>query len=194
MVELSKCVLVWIDGDPVLLPPNLRTLVVLNFPCYQAGQDIWGSGDVANAAGFHVLWSKPSPEDHIIEIVGIGGLDHEAAIRSNMSTGYCLGQGSRIKLSLLEDMAINIDGEPQWQQAPCEVFISQWGSMSVLHKSTSQERQSDTSTERQKKSPLSCSKFSHLLSKQRRKSLQVASECGCFSLGGFLLYVLTGLA
>jgi len=34
-----------------------------------------------------VLWSKPSPEDHIIEIVGIGGLDHEAAIRSNMSTG-----------------------------------------------------------------------------------------------------------
>lgn len=31
-----------VDGEQVKLPSDLRTLVLLNFTCYQAGLDIWG--------------------------------------------------------------------------------------------------------------------------------------------------------
>lgn len=40
--NLSDVMDVKVDGEKVALPADLRTLVLLNFTCYQAGLDIWG--------------------------------------------------------------------------------------------------------------------------------------------------------
>jgi hypothetical protein len=37
MTDLHSCVMAEVDDDPITLPKDLRTFVVLNFTCYQAG-------------------------------------------------------------------------------------------------------------------------------------------------------------
>lgn len=40
--NLSDVASIEIDGQPVVIPDGVKTVVVLNFVCYQAGVDIWG--------------------------------------------------------------------------------------------------------------------------------------------------------
>jgi hypothetical protein len=37
MTDLHSCVMAEVDDDPITLPKDLKTFVVLNFTCYQAG-------------------------------------------------------------------------------------------------------------------------------------------------------------
>jgi hypothetical protein len=37
MTDLHNCIMAEVDDDPITLPKDLRTFVVLNFTCYQAG-------------------------------------------------------------------------------------------------------------------------------------------------------------
>ncbi|ELR15700.1 diacylglycerol kinase catalytic domain containing protein [Acanthamoeba castellanii str. Neff] len=200
MTDLHSCVMAEVDDDPITLPKDLRTFVVLNFTCYQAGLDIWGTAQEAdNSAGYPILWSTPSMSDRTVEVVGIGGLDHEATVRTNVSKGYRLGQGSTLKLRILDDVAINIDGEPEWQKAPCEVSITRWGSISILRSPESDDKEEDKEKrdkerrEKKKKQTTKVRIGSKRIAKRRRTPAKPTWEQSSkFSFGGFLVYMLTG--
>ncbi len=78
-----------IDGEEIQVPPSVRTLIVLNFTSYQAGLDIWG-----NAQQFQ----RPGVDDGIVEVVGLGGIVHEALVRLEISKGVRLGQGRLVEM------------------------------------------------------------------------------------------------
>ncbi len=47
-------------------------------------------------------------------------------------SGIRIGQGSTVHMKVMEDLAINIDGEPKLKKAPFYVDISYWGEVPVL--------------------------------------------------------------
>ena len=163
--------------------------------------------------------------DRTVEVVGIGGLDHEAAVRTNMSKGmkwstlhygtegpiganawsvqtgcegYRLGQGSNVKLRILDDVALNIDGEPQWQKAPCEVSVTRWGCISVLKHPPDEEageKDKDKGKQKEKeKKHQTKVRLGKRIAKRRTTATTKSAweQSSKFSLGGFLLYMLTG--
>lgn len=116
-------------------------------------------------------------------------------------SGYRLAQGSTIKLRLLDDVAINIDGEPHWQRAPCEVIITRWGSIQVLRcpeesKEEAEERRKRLA--RTKNAPKI--RIGKPISKRRTARRRTTgkgpqgswNKTAKFSLPDFLLYMLTG--
>jgi hypothetical protein len=114
-----------------------------------------------------------------------------------------LGQGSTLKLRIMDDVAINIDGEPEWQKAPCEVSITRWGSISILRKSKDEDDADEKDKKKKKESSRPTRKVhigSKRIAKRRRPTAHKAKtnvkpsweQDSKFSLGGFLLYMLTG--
>ena len=59
------------DDKVIEVSSDIKTIVVLNFVCYQAGTDIWGNDDING---------PPKMEDGLVEIVGLGGYFHEVNI------------------------------------------------------------------------------------------------------------------
>lgn len=62
----SVCSL-FVDDNEIPLSPTIKTVIVLNFVCYQAGLDIWGSDENGNV---------PKLDDEVVEVIGIEGIIH----------------------------------------------------------------------------------------------------------------------
>lgn len=103
---LTECLEVTLDGKVVELPSDLRTLVFLNFTCYQGGMDVWGP--LKDTDPF-----KPSMADGKLEVVGLGGLWHEMRARTEVSHGHRIGQVAKAEIRVLKPVAIAMshDGE-----------------------------------------------------------------------------------
>ncbi len=123
---LHQFVSLEVDGTKKELPEDMRTLVVLNFKCYQAGLDIWGKPQKSD------IKRRQAVDDGIAEVVGIGGIKHEFKVRTHWDKGYHLGQGSQMKISSARDVCINYDGEPKRQKGPSEMYIRHWGNVPIL--------------------------------------------------------------
>jgi len=115
-----------IDGQEISIPEETKTIVFLNFSCYQAGVNIWGSDEQG---------SEPSPDDKILEVIGIGSCFHEALIRLSLAPGTRLGRGSSIKLQISKPVALSsaCDGEPS-KQFPSIITIEHKGKIKVINK------------------------------------------------------------
>ncbi len=116
-----------------------------------------------------------------------------------------MGQGSTLKLRIMDDVAINIDGEPEWQKAPCEVSITRWGSISILRSPESddkeegdkEKRDKERREKKRKKEKKQATKVrigSRRITKRRRTPAKPTTweQSSKFSFGGFLVYMLTG--
>lgn len=105
---------IWIDNEEISIPHGVRTIVVLNFLCYQAGINIWGNDK-----------NPPNVDDKVVEVVGIEGLFHEVFIRVHLASGIRLGRGKKIQIHVMKPntlFALAWDGEPSLQKEfVCEI-------------------------------------------------------------------------
>lgn len=123
---------------------------------------------------------------------------YDSCVFFRSCAGYRLGQGSTLKLRIMDDVAINIDGEPEWQKAPCEVSITRWGSIAILRSPESDDKEKRDKERREKKmKKKQATKVrigSRRITKRRRTPAKPTTweQSSKFSFGGFLVYMLTG--
>jgi len=122
---LNSLLDVKVDDKPIEIPDSVKTLVVLNFVCYQAGTDIWGSdADPDNV---------PKMDDQTVEVVGINGVVHETMVRLYVSAGIRLGRGKRVSITVKkpEVLPMAFDGEP-FSHEPAVIDIQSFKQLSIL--------------------------------------------------------------
>lgn len=94
------------------IPSSVKTIVVLNFICYQAGVDIWGPDPVVHQCkiGIHRMQqsNRPSMDDGIVEVVGLCGPFHEALVRTYLTSGVRMGRGKVINLKYTDSIELPI--------------------------------------------------------------------------------------
>ncbi|XP_076390877.1 diacylglycerol kinase epsilon isoform X3 [Megachile rotundata] len=115
--DLDKSIEIYLDGKKVDLP-SIESIVILNIPSWAAGVDLWNIG-----LEDHEKYGKQSINDEKLEVVALYSSFHMAQLQVGLSQPYRLGQASSIKVKLLKSCAMQIDGEP-WYQQPCEFNIS----------------------------------------------------------------------
>jgi Diacylglycerol kinase accessory domain/Diacylglycerol kinase catalytic domain len=139
---LAECCTLKVDGALVDIPADTRSIVVLNFTCYQAGADIWGPDtnlvpdeqshegdkvDLPDGAEDHEtdrfervskMLGPPAMDDGFLEVVGINGIVHNTMIRVDMSAGVRIARGSNVEITVGEPVSEKellpcaCDGEP----------------------------------------------------------------------------------
>ena len=91
------------------LPRGTQGIVVGNIACYQGGKTFWGGGMPSRA------------DDGVLEVMGLMGAEHIAAIHMGSEKARSLGQGSDVVISIRSvpprGMEMQVDGEP-WLQPP----------------------------------------------------------------------------
>ena len=107
--DLHRKIKIDIDDKPLELPP-LEGIIVLNIMSWGSGCDTWGS-EKSNP------FAKPAHDDGLLEVVGVGGMVHLGQIQSGMRSAIRLAQGEHIHIQLLQDLHVQIDGEPWLQPA-----------------------------------------------------------------------------
>lgn len=123
---LSECIELRLDGKAVTLPEDLKTLVFLNFTCYQGGMDVWGP--LKDKDGV-----VPRMDDGRVEVVGLGGLWHEMKARTEVSHGFRIGQAAKAEIRVTKPVQIAMahDGEP-FAQDPAIIEVERWGTVDIL--------------------------------------------------------------
>lgn len=123
---LSECIELRLDGKAAALPEDLKTLVFLNFTCYQGGMDVWGP--LKDKDGV-----VPRMDDGRVEVVGLGGLWHEMKARTEVSHGFRIGQAAKAEIRVTKPVQIAMahDGEP-FAQDPAIIEVERWGTVDIL--------------------------------------------------------------
>lgn len=126
--DLDSSASLKIDGQEVAIPQGTKTLVILNFVCYQAGVDIWGQKEEEN---------DQKIDDGQIEVIGIGGIFHEAMVRMYLKSGTRIGRGKEITVDIKKKLSVAMafDGEPEVQQ-PCKIVIKHLCQTPILDNQT----------------------------------------------------------
>lgn len=112
--NIAKIAYLEVDDVPIQISSKYMAIVILNIPSYAGGTDLWGTGH--NHGAQTVCDGK-------FEVVGVRGISHMGLMQSKMSSGgEHITQGKKVKLILLSEMAIQIDGEA-WMKQPSEITI-----------------------------------------------------------------------
>lgn len=96
------------------IPKGINAIVLLNIPSYAGGRKIWS----ASGSKF----SKCDMADGVLEVVGLAIKD-SIKIFTGVGVGTRLAQTESVEIDFMDDMAVQIDGEP-WNQPPCKIKIS----------------------------------------------------------------------
>ncbi|KAL1492011.1 hypothetical protein ABEB36_012517 [Hypothenemus hampei] len=114
--DLHKLVQLEVDFKRIKLP-NVEGIIVLNILSWGSGANPWGPNTEDNKP-----WKKSTHFDGLLEVVGVTGVVHLGQIQSGLRSALRIAQGNHIRIRLLSDMPVQVDGEP-WVQSPCEVVI-----------------------------------------------------------------------
>lgn len=145
---LSECLELSVDGEVVPLPKGLKTIVLLNFRCYQAGADLWGPDATPESDSEEELDSDAEEDDHLageprcddglIEVVGIQGIVQNALIRMDRSVGVRIARGSDVVIRMSAQhrtrLAMACDGEP-FESEETEFRVTHAAQVEVLENS-----------------------------------------------------------
>ncbi|XP_066297998.1 diacylglycerol kinase theta-like [Branchiostoma lanceolatum] len=112
--DLQRQIELEVDGQVVDLP-TCEGIVFLNIRSWGSGCDPWG-GEASDA------FSPPSYNDGTLEVVGLTGVVHLGQIQGGIRGAIRVAQGQSIKLTLKNDIPVQIDGEP-WLQPAGQVII-----------------------------------------------------------------------
>mmetsp|Transcript_8359 Transcript_8359/g.20346 ORF Transcript_8359/g.20346 Transcript_8359/m.20346 type:complete len:495 (-) Transcript_8359:39-1523(-) len=104
-----------VDGQPVILPPGVKAIVVHNIPSYAGGSDLWGK---EKSAPFR----KPATDDGLLEVVATYSPVHSLKIMAGFTHALRVAQGKSIKITVKKPhlggpdaskgVFAQIDGEP----------------------------------------------------------------------------------
>ncbi|CAK9832937.1 Diacylglycerol kinase epsilon [Anthophora retusa] len=123
--DLDKSIELYLDDKKMELP-SIESIVILNIPSWAAGVDLWNMG-----LEDHEEYGKQSINDGKLEVVALYSSFHMAQLQVGLSQPYRLGQASKIKVKLIKSCAVQIDGEP-WYQNPCEFNITYCNKATML--------------------------------------------------------------
>jgi len=112
--NISEFIRVEIDNNPIELPAQTKSLKIININSAASGVDFWGTGP----SGI-----QQQPDDGLLEVCATTGVSHLLAIHCGVGRASRCGQGRVIKIVVLKEIPVQVDGEP-WTQPPCEVVIS----------------------------------------------------------------------
>ncbi|KAI7741203.1 hypothetical protein M8C21_026492 [Ambrosia artemisiifolia] len=118
-----------VDGVDVEVPEDAEGVLVVNIGSYMGGVDLWQNED-DNYDNF----DPQSMHDKRLEVVSISGTWHLGKLQVGLSRARRLAQGKTIKIQLLAQLPVQIDGEP-WMQSPCTLTISHHGQAFMLKRS-----------------------------------------------------------
>ncbi|XP_044016768.1 diacylglycerol kinase epsilon isoform X1 [Aphidius gifuensis] len=123
--DLDKYMEVYLDDKKIDLP-SFESIVILNIPSWGAGVNLWELGLQGNEGV-----GMQSINDGKLEVCAIYSSFHIAQLQVGMSQPHRLGQAKTVKIKLLDSCAVQIDGEP-WYQNPCEFDITYCNQASML--------------------------------------------------------------
>ncbi|KAL4436134.1 hypothetical protein ABPG77_005582 [Micractinium sp. CCAP 211/92] len=131
-VNLAQKLQVSCDGRPVVLPPDIEGLMVLNINSYMGGVDLWrnsytlpGYGDRGGGSGGGAgrrRGQAQSMMDGRVELVAVYGSWHLGQLQVGLARAVRLGQGREVTITTSAHLPMQIDGEP-FVQAPAAVSI-----------------------------------------------------------------------
>eukprot|EP01126_Amoeba_proteus_P062060 TRINITY_DN8389_c0_g1_i2.p1 TRINITY_DN8389_c0_g1~~TRINITY_DN8389_c0_g1_i2.p1 ORF type:complete len:294 (+),score=49.09 TRINITY_DN8389_c0_g1_i2:466-1347(+) len=119
----------FIDKHEVALPAGLHCLVVLNIPSYCGGSNPW-----VNASNKDEVTeiTPQSMSDGVVEVFGITGTANLGLTRANIiQGGIRVGQGSEVKMIVLQPIACQVDGEAHLI-GPSEIDFTFHGRVKLL--------------------------------------------------------------
>lgn len=121
---LGEGVRVKCNGRMVEVNTEWKGLVISNIPCYQGGSNFWGEADGD-------AFAQCSMMDGAVEVMGLSGALHIGLVHLAVDQALRLAQGDSVELSLDEEVAAQVDGEP-WMQPPCTIRFSLLGQHPML--------------------------------------------------------------
>jgi diacylglycerol kinase (ATP) len=153
---LPKNVRIECDGQPLVLPPEVEGVVVLNIGSYMGGVELWKSGrhgsasrlksggansdgsgesdsddDGDNGAGL----GPQAMNDRLVEVVGHYGTWHLGKLHIGMSRALQLAQCSTVRITTAAPLPMQVDGEPWMQEEPCVLTIEHHSQALMLRRS-----------------------------------------------------------
>ncbi|CAL1686703.1 unnamed protein product [Lasius platythorax] len=123
--DLDKNLEVYLDDKKAELP-SIESVVILNIPSWAAGVDLWKMGEEDDESS-----GIQSINDGKLEVVALYSSFHMAQLQVGLSKPHRIGQASTVKIKLLRSCAMQVDGEP-WYQNPCEFNITYCNQASML--------------------------------------------------------------
>lgn len=112
--DLHRMIKVEVDGKLIELPP-VEGIIILNILSWGSGANPWGPEKEDSFA-------KPTHYDGMLEIVGVSGVVHMGQIQSGLRSATRIAQGGHLRIHLLSDLPVQVDGEP-WIQPAGEVVV-----------------------------------------------------------------------
>ncbi|XP_066588892.1 diacylglycerol kinase epsilon isoform X2 [Prorops nasuta] len=123
--DLEKNLELYLDDKRAELP-SIESIVILNIPSWAAGVNLWNMGLEGNEDV-----GVQSIEDGKLEVAALYSSFHMAQLQIGLSQPHRIGQAKTVKIKLLKSSAIQVDGEP-WYQNPCELTISYCNQATML--------------------------------------------------------------
>ncbi|KAK2703868.1 hypothetical protein QYM36_017796 [Artemia franciscana] len=134
--DLHKEIKIEVDGKPIELPP-VEGIIILNILSWGSGANPWGPEREEH-------FSTPNHWDGILEIVGVTGVLHLGQIQSGLRSAMRIAQGGHIRIKIISEIPIQVDGEP-WVQSPGEVVVLKSALKATMLKKVKRQARSNDS-------------------------------------------------
>ncbi|XP_065582252.1 diacylglycerol kinase theta-like isoform X3 [Artemia franciscana] len=134
--DLHKEIKIEVDGKPIELPP-VEGIIILNILSLGSGANPWGPEREEH-------FSTPNHWDGILEIVGVTGVLHLGQIQSGLRSAMRIAQGGHIRIKIISEIPIQVDGEP-WVQSPGEVVVLKSALKATMLKKVKRQARSNDS-------------------------------------------------
>lgn len=115
-------------GSDIPINEHWKGIVVSNLPCYQGGKQFWGDtpGETRDE------YFRTCVNDQRLEVMALSGSLHIGMVHLNADSALQLARVSGISFAVSEDMALQVDGEPWYQEGPFLVTIRHLGQCRLL--------------------------------------------------------------
>ncbi|KAK2179943.1 hypothetical protein NP493_466g05012 [Ridgeia piscesae] len=134
--DLHRSIRIEIDGRPIELPP-CEGIVILNILSWASGANPWGQEKEDQ-------FSKPTHYDGMLEIIAVTGVVHLGQIQSGLRGAIRIAQGGHMRIHLLTDLPVQVDGEPWIQPAGQVVVLRSALKATMLKKSKNKIKRRNT--------------------------------------------------
>ncbi|ESO02945.1 hypothetical protein HELRODRAFT_81183 [Helobdella robusta] len=134
--DLHKAIRLEVDGKSVDVPP-VEGVIILNILSWASGANLWGPEKEDQFA-------KPTHYDGMLEVVGLTGVVHMGQIQSGLRSAIRIAQGGHIRIQLLADLPVQVDGEPWIQPAGQVVVLRSALKATMLKKSKNKMKRCNT--------------------------------------------------
>ncbi|RWS29728.1 diacylglycerol kinase epsilon-like protein [Leptotrombidium deliense] len=121
---LNEKIRLFMDGKRIELP-QLESIVVLNIPSWGGGANIWSLGHGGDTAPLQLI------NDQKVEVLGLYSSFHIGQLMIGLSEPLRFGQASIVTIELLDNLPVEVDGEP-FLQSPTNISISWCSKASML--------------------------------------------------------------